>query len=105
MTVRIKSKVLIDQIITAPIPEFCELSGLGRTTVGNLLNNGIEVDGELLKLESVAVGSRRLIIIDSWRRIVERQRKHPVKLGLRGRGRKMPLREASDRPADRVSGE
>jgi len=57
---------IADRIITAPIPEFCILSGLGRTKVYALIGTG--------ELESIAVGKRRLIIIDSYRRLIERER-------------------------------
>lgn len=55
-----------DPIITAPIGEFCRLSGLGRTKTYELLGTG--------ELDSITIGKRRLIIIDSYRRLIERQR-------------------------------
>ena len=55
-----------DRIITAPISEFCQLSGLGRTRVYELIGTG--------DLDSITVGKRRLVIIDSYRRLIERQR-------------------------------
>lgn len=51
-------------IISAPVPEFCRLTGLGTTTVYDLMNRG-----ELL---SVKVGKRRLVLIESWRKYIER---------------------------------
>ncbi|MBV8737674.1 MAG: hypothetical protein JO007_10520 [Alphaproteobacteria bacterium] len=84
----------IDEIITVPKREFLEMSGIGNTKAQELINTGItdddgnvmtDDDGKPLKLETVAVGSRILIIVESWRRIVEHQRKYPVKLKLRGR--------------------
>jgi hypothetical protein len=86
----------IDEIQTTTIPQFRQISNLGNTKVHDLINNGlrdadgnivIDDDGNALKLETVAIGSRRLIVLDSWRRIIEHQRRHPVKLGLRGRRR------------------
>lgn len=55
-----------DRIITAPIADFCILSGLGRSRVYELLADGT--------LESVKIGKRRLVIIDSYRRLIEQQR-------------------------------
>jgi hypothetical protein len=56
-------------IITATIPEFRRLSGIGRSRIYELLDAG--------ELESIYVGSRRLILIDSYRRLIERQRAAP----------------------------
>jgi hypothetical protein len=50
--------------ITATIPEFVRLSGIGRTRVYELLNAG--------ELEYVEFGRRRLIVIGSYRRLIER---------------------------------
>ena len=55
-----------DRVITAPVAEFCILSGLGRTKTYELLGTG--------ELDSITIGKRRLIIIDSYRRLIERQR-------------------------------
>jgi hypothetical protein len=52
--------------ITATIPEFRRLSGIGRSRIYQLLDGG--------ELESVYIGSRRLILIDSYRKLIERQR-------------------------------
>ena len=52
--------------ISASISEFCALSGLGRTKVYELLGNG--------SIDSFYCGKRRLIILDSYHRFVERQR-------------------------------
>jgi excisionase family DNA binding protein len=48
--------------ITATIPQFCRLSGIGRSKTYELLASG--------EIESILVGSRRLIVVDSWRRLV-----------------------------------
>jgi len=56
-----------DNVITAPISEFCRLSGIGRTKVYELLGDG--------SLESISIGRRRLIVLDSYRRLIERQRR------------------------------
>jgi excisionase family DNA binding protein len=58
-----------DPIITATIGEFCRLSGLGRTKVYELLGDGT--------LASITFGKRRLIIIDSYRALIERQLETP----------------------------
>ena len=55
-----------DRIITAPIGEFCILSGISRTIVYELIGRG--------ELESVTIGKRRLVIIDSYRKMIERRR-------------------------------
>jgi excisionase family DNA binding protein len=55
-----------DRVISAPINEFCALSGLGRTKVYEMLDGG--------ELDSIKIGKRRLIIIDSYRKLIERQR-------------------------------
>ncbi len=52
--------------ITAPIGEFCRISGIGRSRVYELIGDG--------SLESFTLGKRRLIVIDSYRRLIERQR-------------------------------
>jgi hypothetical protein len=50
--------------ITATITEFRRLSGIGRSRIYELLDAG--------ELESVHLGARRLIIVDSYRRLVAR---------------------------------
>ena len=50
-------------IITATIPEFCRISGVGRSKLYELLANGT--------IQSICVGRRRLVIVDSYRRLVE----------------------------------
>jgi len=50
------------EIITATIPEFCRISGIGRSKTYELIADGI--------LDSVLVAGRRLIVIDSWRRLI-----------------------------------
>ena len=53
------------EIITATIPEFRRLSGISRSRIYELLDRG--------EIESVHIGARRLIIIDSYRRLIERR--------------------------------
>ena len=55
--------------ITATIPEFRRLSGIGRSRIYELLDAG--------ELESIYIGARRLILIDSYRQLIERQRAAP----------------------------
>jgi excisionase family DNA binding protein len=59
-------------IITAPVKEFCDLSGLGRTRVYELIASG--------ELESITIGRRRLIVLDSYRRLIERRHASGEKL-------------------------
>ena len=56
-------------IISATIPEFRRLSGISRSRIYELLDAG--------ELDSVYIGTRRLVIIDSYRRLIERQRAAP----------------------------
>jgi hypothetical protein len=56
-------------IITAPVKEFSRLSGLGESTVWVMLNDG--------RLESIAVGRRRLVLVDSYRRLIDEQLSAP----------------------------
>ena len=53
------------EIITATIPEFRRLSGISRSRIYELLDRG--------EIESVHIGARRLIIIDSYRRLIKRR--------------------------------
>jgi hypothetical protein len=54
-----------DRVITAPIGEFCLISGLGRTKTYELLDSG--------ELKSIKVGKRRLVVLDSYREMVQRK--------------------------------
>jgi hypothetical protein len=56
-------------IITATIPRFRDISGIGRSRIYELLEAG--------ELESIYIGARRLILIDSYRQLIERQRAAP----------------------------
>ena len=57
-------------LITVTIKRFLEISGLSNTTVYGLLNRG--------ELESVNVGRRRLILMASYWKLLDRQRGAPV---------------------------
>jgi excisionase family DNA binding protein len=61
---------LADRIITATIGEFCRISGIGRTRIYELIASG--------ELDSISIGKRRLIVLDSYRRLIERQRGTPA---------------------------
>jgi hypothetical protein len=52
--------------ITATIPEFRRISGISRSRIYELLDAG--------ELQSVHIGVRRLIIIQSYLYFIERQR-------------------------------
>lgn len=54
------------KLITATIGNFCALSNIGRSKVYELLDAG--------DLESIKIGKRRLILIDSYHRLIDRQR-------------------------------
>jgi hypothetical protein len=54
-----------DRIITAPVNDFSRISGLGVSTVWKLIAEE--------ELETISVGKRRLVVLDSYRRFVERK--------------------------------
>lgn len=62
--------------ITATIRRFTELSGIGRSRVYELLSDGT--------LESIYVGARRLVVMDSYHRLIERQRQAAQRLTKAG---------------------
>jgi hypothetical protein len=51
--------------ITATIQQFLQLSGLGHSTAYGLINSGV--------LDTITIGRRRLVVLDSWRREVARR--------------------------------
>jgi len=57
-------------IVTASIQNFIRISGLGNTTTYKLLNEG--------EIDSVTVGRRRLILMDSYFQYLDRQRGTPA---------------------------
>jgi excisionase family DNA binding protein len=65
--------------ITAPIGEFCKLAGIGRSLVYEMIGDG--------RLDSILIGKRRLIVLDSYRRLVERQRASTPPPGSKGKDR------------------
>src|SRR3954453_4994523 len=56
----------LDNLITTTIGKFCDISDIGRSKVYELLDAG--------DLDSIKIGKRRLILLDSYRRLIERQR-------------------------------
>jgi hypothetical protein len=77
--------MLISDRITAPVNEFAAMSGLGVSTVWAMVKDR--------RLETIAVGRRRLVIIASYHKLIEEQRAAPVASVmtapmLRGRPRK-----------------
>jgi predicted DNA-binding transcriptional regulator AlpA len=51
-------------IITTTIAEFRRLSGISRSRIYELLDAG--------EIESVHIGARRLVVVESYRRLIER---------------------------------
>src|SRR5215472_6365435 len=56
-------------IISAPVREFARISGLGESTIWVMISDG--------RLETIAVGRRRLVLVDSYRKLIEQQRNAP----------------------------
>jgi hypothetical protein len=51
--------------ITASVAEFCRLSGIGRSSAYQMIANG--------SIDSVTIGRRRLVILDSYLRLIARR--------------------------------
>lgn len=51
--------------ISASVKEFARISGLGESTVWAMIRDG--------RLESIAIGRRRLVLIESYRRLIQQQ--------------------------------
>jgi hypothetical protein len=60
---------MTEDLITSPIRDFCRRSGISRTQVYRLLDRGL--------LESVKIDDMRLIVLDSYRKLMERSRVPP----------------------------
>jgi hypothetical protein len=56
--------------ITATVPHFAKASDLGVSTVWKMVKDNV--------VETVVIGRRRLIVIESYHRLIERQRAIPV---------------------------
>jgi predicted DNA-binding transcriptional regulator AlpA len=54
-----------ERIISASVPEFSRLSGLGQSTIWAMLHDG--------RLESISIGRRRLVLLDSYHRLIQQQ--------------------------------
>jgi predicted DNA-binding transcriptional regulator AlpA len=50
--------------LTVPLGEFVELSGIGRTAVYKMMQSG--------ELKSVTLGKKRMVIVASYRELLER---------------------------------
>jgi excisionase family DNA binding protein len=74
--------------ITAPVGEFCRLAGIGRSLVYEMIGDG--------RLDSITIGKRRLIVLDSYRKLIERQRAAPIQLAA-----PPPRKVVTSRAADR----
>ena len=55
-----------DPPITTSIGDFCRLTGISRSKTYELLAAG--------EIESIKIGRRRLIVIDSYRKLIDHQR-------------------------------
>jgi hypothetical protein len=71
-----------DQLITATVEQFRQISGLGTTKIWELIRDGT--------LETVTFGKRRLILVDSYRRALARQQRVPPGDARRNRGGAIP---------------
>ena len=54
-----------DARLTCTVPQFRLISGLGESTIWALIAEG--------KLQAISVGGRRLIVLDSYRRLIREQ--------------------------------
>jgi predicted DNA-binding transcriptional regulator AlpA len=50
--------------LTVPVGEFVEISGIGRSTVYAMLRSN--------ELRSVTIGKKRMVLVESYREILER---------------------------------
>jgi hypothetical protein len=60
---------LFPDIISVPVKKFSQISGLSESTIWAMIHDG--------RLETIAVGRRRLILLDSYRQLIEQQRAAP----------------------------
>jgi hypothetical protein len=81
--------------ITATIAGFCKLSGIGRTKTYELLDAG--------EIESIHIGTRRLIIVDSYRRLLARLRAAGTSRRLPPMGRLVSAHEPPPPEATRTA--
>jgi hypothetical protein len=86
---------MLNDPITATVEGLCQLSGLGKSTIWALIAKN--------ELDAISVGHRRLVIIESYRRYVERQRAKPPQDCRRNKG--VPALGSSGAPAFGARGE
>lgn len=70
-----------DTPITVSIGSFCQITNLGRSKTYELLASGA--------LDSLKIGKRRLIVLDSYRRLIEQERAAAV-AGVNSGGNSSP---------------
>ncbi len=58
-----------DGALTCSVSRFLEIAGIGLTTAYRLINDGT--------IQTVAIGRKRLIVLDSYRRLLEQQLAQP----------------------------
>src|SRR5580700_11373072 len=56
---------ILDTLITTTVAEFCRISGMGHSKLYELLAAGT--------LASIKIGKRRLIVVDSYRKLIDEQ--------------------------------
>jgi hypothetical protein len=61
---------LFPGLSTASVKKFAAIADLGESTVWKLIHDG--------QLETIAVGRKRLVVVESYRRLIEAQRAAPV---------------------------
>jgi hypothetical protein len=76
-------------VISAPVRGFARISGLGESTVWAMIHDG--------RLETIAIGRRRLVLIDSYRRLIKQQRAEAPK-DARRNGTVPPLGSVVTKP-------
>jgi hypothetical protein len=74
--------------ITAPLGEFVEISGIGRSVLYKMLKSG--------ELQSVTIGKKRMVIVASYRELLER--------AMRDQASYTPGRHRPGRPRESVNG-
>ena len=63
------SDFFASDIITMPVIPFMRASGLGHSKVWEMISSG--------EIETITVGKRRLVVVDSYRRLVARKLAEP----------------------------
>jgi hypothetical protein len=79
--------------ITAPIREFARLAGIGESTAWQMVRGG--------KVQTISIGKRRLVVLDSYRQYIEAQLAEPPKDARRNRAvPSLGSRKQQPAPAD-----